>query len=114
MKKRVYIAGPLNNGGENFNGQAANKAVAMRAAVELIKAGYAPLCPHLTCDIDPAGVLPHQTWLDVDLAWVSVSDAVLRLPGDSKGADMEVAFAMKCKIPVFDHIDSLVKNLPPA
>jgi hypothetical protein len=51
--------------------------------------------------------LSHQDWLDMDFAWVAVSDAVLRLPGESTGADMETAFATERGIPVFHSIEDL-------
>jgi hypothetical protein len=106
MKTRVYIAGPMTKG--NI---AENLRQAKRACVALIKAGYAPLCPQLTQYIDPGGIFPHQTWADVDLPWVAVSHAVLRLPGESKGADQEVACARSRGIPVFDHLSDLLDHL---
>ncbi len=69
-------------------------------------AGLAPLVPHFTCyyasdtpEINPHG-MTHEQWLNVDFAWVEVSDALLRLPGESKGADAEVACATARGIPV--------------
>ncbi|AMV28818.1 hypothetical protein VT84_30775 [Gemmata sp. SH-PL17] len=43
----------------------------------------------------------HQDWLDIDLAFVERSDAVLRLPGESIGAAAEVSHAEVKQIPVF-------------
>lgn len=33
--------------------------------------------------------IPWETWLAADLPWVSVADLVIRLPGESEGADVE-------------------------
>lgn len=106
-RKRVYIAAPLSNGDVEQNVRNA-----CRAATQLIKCGYAPLCPHLTAYMQgptasvSAG-FDHPTWMEVDLPWVKVSDAVLRLPGVSNGADQEVEFAKANGVPVFESIVDL-------
>ena len=46
-----------------------------------------------------------QTRLGIDLEWVSCSDAVLRLPGESAGADREVQHAKSLNIPVYYSIE---------
>jgi hypothetical protein len=65
----------------------------MSTARVLISMGYAPFCPHLSYHLDPAEELPRATWMEVELPWVSVADAVLRLRGESVGADIECAAA---------------------
>jgi hypothetical protein len=115
LRKRVYIAGPISRGDLAHN---INQATA--AFVELARAGLAPLCPHWSafsspcwpCESDRRRVLAagtvhgndemsHADWLGVDIPWVEVADAVLRLPGDSAGADAEVEAARARGIPVF-------------
>lgn len=120
-KLRIYIASPVSLGSlcHNINS-------ACDTLHRLLHAGLAPLCPALSvfsggcfrdADLEPdwkedgvavvakAQRLPcgttHSSWMEVDLPWVRVSDAVLRLPGESKGADEEVAEAVRCGIPVF-------------
>lgn len=111
-RKRVYIAGPIVKG--ELGG---NIARASDALHELLRAGLAPLCPHLSCFSGPvaytwtgrpfatAEVLPRgtpiQDWYECDLAWVDVADALLRLPGEGKGSDAEVARAQARGVPVF-------------
>lgn len=102
---RVYIAGPLSGSGD----REANVRKAVEAGKACIKHGLAPLIPHLTHYVDPDDSLTHQVWLDVDLPWVSVADAVLRLPGESKGADMEVERATEVGVPVFFSMHDLLK-----
>lgn len=97
MRKRVYILGPLTSSG-NVSDNLARATAATRA---LIAAGFAPFCPHLTYHVDPGGEYPHTTLMEIELPWVSVADAVLRLPGESLGADLEVARAEELGIPVF-------------
>ena len=48
---------------------------------------------------------PYETWIKLDEEWVLRCDALLRLPGESKGADAEVAQAKKHRIPVYYSIE---------
>jgi hypothetical protein len=113
MRTRVYVAGPISKGPLEQNIRQATDA-----GMELLRAGFAPLVPHLTCYMaGPAPeVLPHGTavedWYGVDLPWVAVADAVVRLPGDSVGADKEVALAKELGIPVYDSVGALLENPP--
>lgn len=102
MMTRVYIAGPISKGDLRSNLDQAKEADR-----RLRQAGYAPLCPHLHCylagdspTVQPHGIR-HADWLDADLPWVMVADAVIRLPGESQGADLEVALAKELGIPVY-------------
>ena len=106
---RVYVAGPISKGNLNKNVQQA-----VDAGIILIHKGFAPFVPHLSCymggcvpDPMPFGTT-HDDWMSVDLPWVKVSQALLRLPGESKGADMEVSCANSYGIPVFLSIDDLL------
>lgn len=108
MRLRIYIAGPLSKGDRQVN---VDNAVAVMA--RLIEAGHAPFCPHLSYYMPGAFVFPHETWLAVDLPWVAVADAVLRLPGPSVGADMEEDEAMRLGIPIYHDLDALLAY-PPA
>lgn len=113
MRTRVYVAGPITQGCLEHNIHQARQA-----GMQLLKAGYAPLVPHLTCFMagDSPQILPEGTqcadWYAVDLPWVSVSHAVLRLPGKSIGADLETQLADQLGIPVFYDINLLIKHLP--
>jgi hypothetical protein len=124
MKKRVYIAGPISKGDLCHNIRQADEAFAV-----LVKAGFAPLCPHWSAfagsvfrsgdsvcgSASAMSELPltHADWLGVDLPWVAASDAVLRLPGESTGADVEVAHAEHCGVPVFGSVNDLVAYFGP-
>jgi len=39
--------------------------------------------------------------MDLDFFWLSRCDALLRLPGDSNGADQEVVEAERLSMPIF-------------
>ena len=105
MRPKVYISGPLTTSGNVLE----NLDRAMAAARRLIDAGFAPFCPHLTYHVDPGGEIPHAVWLEAELPWVQVADAVLRLPGESIGADMEVEHATIHGVPVFGSVGELVR-----
>jgi 4-hydroxy-3-methylbut-2-en-1-yl diphosphate synthase IspG/GcpE len=51
----------------------------------------------------------YDTWLTLDIEWLSVCDCLLRLPGESKGADIEVEYAREHMIPVFYTIEQLIE-----
>lgn len=124
---RIYIAGPISKGDLAHNVNQATDAF-----VALAKAGLAPMCPHWSVYCKPAVIKPeyaipypkqvwckatadgndrmsHEEWLGIDFAWVEVAHAVLRLPGESRGADAEVWFAANRLIPVFGDMKSLLE-----
>jgi len=72
--------------------------------------GCAPLNPMRSMIVPHAWDtdLTYDTWLDCDLPWVEVCDAVLRLPGESAGADRECNHARSKDIPVYDSVDELL------
>ena len=82
----------------------------MGAARALIEAGFAPFCPHLTYHVDPGEDIPHSTWMEIELPWVSVADGVLLLPGESVGAEIEVTHAERLGVPVFRSIAELSEH----
>lgn len=106
-KKRVYISGPISKG-DRIN----HFAVSLATYKKVRDLGYAPLNPMLSMMVEFMVPATHSEWLSCDLPWVEVSDIVLRLPGESIGADMEVEHARKFSIPVVYSIEELVKIGP--
>ena len=106
QRPRVYISGPLTGSGNILE----NVERAMHAARTLIDAGCSPFCPHLSYHLDPAEELSHATWMEIDLPWMYAAQAVLRLPGESRGADIETARAKDLKIPVFHSLADLIAH----
>lgn len=90
---RIFIAGPMSSSGE----PGPNLHQAAVAASRLVEAGHAVYVPHLTWIVDAIRPAPIEQWKESDLAWIDASDAVLRLPGESKGADAEVAYAVELR-----------------
>ena len=58
----------------------------------------------------PFGPDTHQTWLPYDFAWLAKCDALLRLPGESVGADREIEEARRLGIPIFYGIAGLRRH----
>lgn len=93
---RVYVAGPMTKGDPKENLRRA-----IEAGERLIAAGLAPHLPQLMYTWGEFHPHSHTSWLQIDLPWVEAADAVVRLGGESKGADMETACAEKAGVPVF-------------
>ena len=107
-RKRIYLSGPMT--GWNI---LENVTRAIGVYRELIEAGFAPLCPHLNYYADQAGAIPHAVWMEIDLPWVAAADAVLRIPGESPGSDIEQVRAELLGVPVFTSLAALLKHFDP-
>lgn len=85
---RLYIAGPYSGGDQIVNVR--NAVLAGEAARAL---GWSVYIPHLNALWH--AIAPHdwEFWLRHDLEWLEACDALLRLPGESVGADREVVRA---------------------
>jgi hypothetical protein len=104
--KRVYVAGPYSH-----EDVAENVRNAYHAASRLADAGCAPFVPHHTHFWHLMFPRPYEEWLKLDLAFLACCDALLRLPGESAGADSEVEHARRFGIPVFVDLDRLLREL---
>lgn len=100
---RVFISGPYSGGD-----QMANVRAALDAAQELLNHGFVPFVPHLNAFWHMIHPNKYETWLTYDLAWLESCDAVVRLPGDSPGADGEVRRAWELGLPVFGSVQEMV------
>lgn len=117
----IYIAGPISRGDLAWN-----IAQASAAFKELARAGLSAICPHWSCFSGEVKVAPtsgqvyafasadgngmsHAEWLAVDLEILSRCDAVLRLPGESTGADRETQHALSLGIPVFTEVADVIR-----
>lgn len=102
---RVYVAGPYTKGDV-----AINVREAILAATELSDAGLVPFVPHLTHFWHTVVPRPYEDWLRLDMEWLRLCDFVLRLPGDSNGADKEVAEARRLGVPVYTDMKLLIRQ----
>ena len=98
----IYIASPYSIGN-----QADNVRQQVLVANKLLDMGYIPFCPclmHLWHLITPK---PQQDWINIGLAFLPRCDALLRLEGDSVGADLEVEEAKRLGLPIYYSVSSI-------
>lgn len=105
---RVYVSGPYTADIP----EAVEVTAAIKAGQHLLKAGFAPLIPHLSHYWHERHPNHWEEWIELDLAWIAVSDAILRLPGPSRGTAIECALADRLGIPIYDSIEKLIENPP--
>lgn len=101
----VYVAGPISKG-DVFQ----NLRRGIDAGAELRKRGFAPFVPHydFLAYMYRDDVWNYETVLANDFDWISKCDAILRLPGESAGADREEAHARKIGVPIYYSLEELV------
>ena len=107
MKPKVFISSPYTIGDVGLNVKAQ-----IKAADELMNNGFTPFLPLLSHFQHIIYDRPYQDWLNNDFEWLAVCDYVLRLPGESAGADLEVIRANELGIKVVYSIDELKKLKP--
>ena len=103
----VYVAGPYTT-----PDVAINMKNAMDAAAQLIEIGYTVVVPHLSHFLHMNNPQPYETWMRMDLEILEKCDAVLRIFGESPGADRETARAYELGIPVYRSIEELINTEP--
>lgn len=109
---KVYVASPYTLGW-----MPTMIKIQMDVSNELMDLGFCPFVPLLAHFLEIYNPRTEEDWLRTDLAYLKVSDAVLRLrPKDkdgneipSAGADLECKTARENNIPVFESIEELVE-----
>lgn len=101
-KIKVYVAGPISKGDQHLNCRNG-----IEACDKLLMKGFIPFCPFLTGFWHT--IFPHhyEVWMEYDFEWLKACECVLRLPGESSGADREVKLAESIGLPVFHSIEAL-------
>ncbi len=103
-KKIVYVAGPYTKPDPCINTN-----LAIKAADKLFDAGFIPFVPHLFHFWHTITPRPYQHWTEMDFAFLPLCDLLLRLPGESSGADAEIRAAHDHKIQVYTDMDLLIE-----
>jgi hypothetical protein len=101
-KKFVYIACPYTKGDV-----AVNVHNALKVADQLVELGFIPYVPIWTHFWHLVSPHPYEFWTEMDLEFVKKCDCILRIPGESKGADNEMAFAQSLNMPVYYSVEEL-------
>ncbi len=98
----IYIASPYTIGD-----QVLNVRRQIEAADTILQKGHIPFCPCLTHFWHFISPKSWEEWFRIDSVIVPRCDALLRLPGESRGADREVALAKEHGIPVYYDINEI-------
>lgn len=106
---RIYVAGPYTKGDVEENVRHAIFIGNWIAAF-----GHTVFIPHLTHFWDKEHPHDWEFWMKQDLEWLKLCDAVYRIPGESKGADIEVERARELGIPVYHHVGEIANLEKPA
>ena len=104
---RIYIAGPYSAGDV-----ALNVRQAVLAGLAIHETGHVPFIPHLFHFAQYLCPQDYAVWCALDLQWLKACHCVLRLAGDSPGADREVEFAMTLGMPVYFTLQDFLADLP--
>ena len=105
--KRIYIAGPYTKGDV-----AINVRVAILAGNKLAQVGYVPFIPHLSHFWHLLYPRLTEFWYQYDFAWLELCDCLVRLPGESVGADLEVRRAKDLGIPIYWSVEAALEAHP--
>lgn len=101
----IYLAGPITKPEPMEN---VHDAVVI--ATQLLDSGLVvPFVPHTTALWHMITPRPYEVWMAYDFAVIEHCAAVLRIDGESMGADREVAHADNLGIPVFYSVDELLR-----
>ena len=104
---RIYIAGPYSRGDV-----AQNVRRAVDAADRLRNMGHTPFVPHLSHFWHMAHYRTEEDWYAWGLEWLRQCEAVLRLPGESKGGDAEVLEARRLGMEVYHSLNDVPAAIP--
>ena len=103
--KTVYIASPYTKGDT-----AINVKRQLDCAAQLMDLGFCPIVPLLTHFQHIHKPRTYNDWLKIDFEKLRRCDVVLRLHGESKGADAEVQHALTLGIPVVYSVSGLLRR----
>lgn len=100
---KIYIASPYTIGDV-----AVNIRNVILVADKLISLGHTPYLPHLSHFQHLLSPRPYEDWVRLDNEWLKCCDMVLRMEGESSGADSEVLLARTLRIPVVYSLEEII------
>lgn len=99
LRPLIYVAGPITN----------DPWGCVKRATEIADSfnlhGVDAYLPQLSVLHEMVDSQPYEYWISHGLNMVSRCDGLYRMPGESPGAEKEVAFAKKLNLPCFDEHD---------
>lgn len=105
-KIAVYVAGPI---GSIPHRRRLNALAAIQLANELRDIDpkrIFPFVPHLMESWNQSFPRAYEDWMSYDEFWLDRCHVLFRIPGESPGADREVAHARRLGIPVVESVEA--------
>ncbi len=102
MNKIVYVAGPYTKGDV-----AVNVRNMILVCNQVMDKGFIPYCPLLTHFWHLITPKKYEEWMKYDEVWLGKCDCLLRMPGDSSGADREVDHMRSLGRDIFQSVDDI-------
>ena len=103
---KVYIASPYTLGDVKRN---VEKQIEVSNLLRITNENILPYWPLSSHYWNELYEHDYNFWMKLCLDWLMTMDCVLRLEGESKGADKEVLVAKRLGIPVFYSIEKLLE-----
>ncbi len=110
--KYLYLAHPITKGNPFHNVHEACKQADI-----LMKRGFIVMVPGLSALYDMIIPTHYEVYMTQDFAWIERCDCIIRLPGESSGADREIEHAKSLGKQVFygvqaflDYIDQFAET----
>ena len=97
----IFISGPYSSD------PLINTCKAIQAGEEVVKLGHTPYIPHLNLIWDMFNPHPKNFWCKLDLGILYKCDGILRLPGESPGADQEIFHAVLWQLKIFHRLEDI-------
>jgi len=94
------VAGPYRGGDP-----VVNVRNACAAAEQLVAKGHLPVVPHLFHLWHLCSPHDYEYWLALDRGLLGLCDALVRLPGESPGADRETEWAVGLGLLIYRGVD---------
>ena len=104
MRFKIYLSGPITEGNQRRNYQQA-----VDAQIAVMSLGHSVLNPMLTMQLPDS--FSWSVWMECCLPWVASSDIILRLPGYSRGAELECRHARTHGITICSSIADLIDTI---
>lgn len=103
---KVYFAAPYTNPDPEQNVKLYFEAVALYCQInDLCSAGHSvivPVLPHAFHELHKHVERPYDEWMALDRELIKGCNCLIRLPGESTGAEQEVALARSMGLSVMD------------
>lgn len=101
----IYIACPYTVGDRTIN-----VLRCIQAADDIARTGHIPFAPLLFHYWDRRIPHSYEFWIDQSMAWLYRCDILVRLPGESAGADKEVEAAFNRNMKVYYGLGDLFRG----